>query len=145
MCRSFSFRVSWVWGLGGWRVVIAVIKKRKKAKLGKKYIPKNKQKTHTELYRVSKDELNQALALRELHNRGRNQGLDTWWSEGEQSEETRRSGTHCATDRDAMSMYKVQSQEAARGPGQQDSPRGQLWTVVSKEEPRAWRTDHTAG
>lgn len=40
-----------------------------KEKLGKKYIPKNKQKTHTELYRDSKDELNQALALRELHNR----------------------------------------------------------------------------
>ena len=33
----------------------------------------------------------------------------------------------------------------SRGPGQQGSPRGQLWTVVSKEEPRAWRTDHTAG
>ena len=66
--------------LGGGRVVIAVIKKGMKENLGKKYIPKNKQKTHTELYRVSKDELNQALALRELHNRRRNQGLDTWWS-----------------------------------------------------------------
>ena len=59
--------------------------------------------------------------------------------------ESRRTGTRCAMDREAMSTYKVQSQEAAKGPGQQGSPRGQPWTVVSKEEPRAWRTDHTAG
>lgn len=117
-------------GLGGGRVVIAVIKKGMKEKLGKKYIPKNKQKTHTELYRDSKDELNQALALRELHNR-RNRGLDTWCPKGNNMWETRRIDTCCAMDREAM--YKVQSSEAAKGPGQQGSPRGQLWTVVSKE------------
>lgn len=38
---------------------------------------------------------------------------------------------------------RSRSQEAAKGPRQQGSPGGQQQTVVSKEESRAWRTDHS--